>query len=635
MNSSSLNSSFLRNGALLLLASLALLTPLLFFGLDYTDTGYSTAMAWLQAKHPAAALWDFNNFGSAFLAGFWFFTGAESLLAYRLQWELMIVATTLACYWLLSFFYGNHRAIALTLVPTMILAVFNSEEGLVAEYHNLPPFLCAVSAALFLRYFSRQHPDSPTKTSLLMLGSGITAAFMVFARLPMLLWCAAVYALLVFVYLRANKESAYKQDIISIAGFLMAGFLLGCGVCVGLLYARGFTLNGIIAASIKSMNAVNTFHEYANAHPELGYYPLLKSTAIRYAKILGVGSAGIVLAFVWRKVPFLALGSRLGNAVRIVLLAGFSVLIFAVVVVLADKSLGFHYGPITSLLLGAPLLVLGYIALTEWREMALEKQVLFGAAFAFFVLASLGGSGVWVSNFRHGVWLVFPIALLEAGRFTSKWLELRIVRDVLAVGAIVLGIALRIQMPYREQPTYRLNTWFQYPSLRGIASSEGRTRNAEELLKELQERGLQENDTLQAYPSMAMLYFVTKTIPWYKHPWIGQMWTVRKDLLQHEQSCAFPDKFPRFVVRAKFDPNTSVSLDANRPTIRFEAGYTPEKFFYGEYKYCHDCATYLDSLFLVQKQYAVVWENQGFVLFERPSDPKNPLPNARYHLSAK
>jgi hypothetical protein len=137
------------------------------------------------------------------------------------------------------------------------------------------------------------------------------------------------------------------------------------------------------------------------------------------------------------------------------------------------------------------------------------------------------------------------------------------------------------------------------------------------LLGELNRRGLRESDTLQAYPSMAMLYFITKTVPWYKHPWIGQMWTVRQDLVQHQQSCAFPAQFPRFVVRGKFDPNTAVSLNSDRPTYRFEAGYTPEKFFYGEYKYCHDCATYLDSLFLVQKGYAIAWENQGFTLLER------------------
>jgi hypothetical protein len=114
---------------------------------------------------------------------------------------------------------------------------------------------------------------------------------------------------------------------------------------------------------------------------------------------------------------------------------------------------------------------------------------------------------------------------------------------------------------------------------------------------------------------MAMLYFVTKTIPWYKHPWIGQMWTVRKDLTDYTHVCT---SFPRYVVRGKFDPNTAVSLDADRPTNTFALGYTPEKMFYGEYAYSHDCATYLDSLFLVEKKYNIVWENKGFVLFAKP-----------------
>lgn len=605
--------------------SLCLLLPLIFFGLDYTDTGYSTTMAWMQAAHPKAALWDFNNFGSAFLAGFWFYTGADSLLAYRFQWVLMMTASALLCYVILSWFYDDKRAIVFALVPTLILAAFNSEEGLIVEYHNLPGFLALASGALFLRYFAGKSPQPPLSrgsalpsgsdlpsggdSTWLMLASGFIAAFMVFARLPMLLWCAAVYAMLVFAALRGYD----KKAMLRIAAWLMAGFVTGAFVCVGLLILRGFTVQGIIADSIKSMNAVNTFHEYAALHPELGYYPLLVSTTLRYGKILSVGAAAFVVAFLWQRMTFLR--GRVGRVVEGALLLAFGVGIVSVVILLASKSLGFHYGPITSFLLGAPLLIVAYIMLAEWRTMDVPKQILFLAAFAFFVLVSLGGSGVWVSNFRHGVWLIFPIALLESRSFVSRYVEFRFVRSLLIVGAIVLGIALRLQMPYRDQPTYRLHTWFSSPALRGIVSSQGRTESLEELLGELRSRGLQGSDTLQAYPSMAMLYFVTKTIPWYKHPWIGQMWTVRKDLTDYTQNCT---SFPRYVVRGKFDPNTAVSLDADRPTNTFALGYTPEKMFYGEYGYSHDCATYLDSLFLVEKKYNVVWENKGFVLFAKP-----------------
>jgi hypothetical protein len=623
-----------------------LLTPLLFFGLDYTDTGYSTAMAWLQALHPRAALWDFNNFGSAFLAGFWFYTGADSLLAYRVQWELMIIGTAITAYLILTWFYDDKRAVAFALVPTLILAVFNSEEGLVVEYHNLPPFLCLVSAAFFLRFFAGRTPASPHPDLLpereggrknnakypfwnplplgegrvraAMLASGFVAAFMVFARLPMLLWCVAVFMILGFAWFRGHN----RATMLRIAAWLTLGFISGGLACVVLLYARGFTLAGIYEASMTSIRAVNNFHDYAAQHPELGYFPLLKSTAIRYFKILSVGAVAVVLALGWkfavRAVP--ALAGRLGNMLQSLLLLIFSGIIVTVVIFLASKSLGFHYGPITSLLLGAPLLILAYIVVADWNTTNVNKQVLFLAAFAFFVIASLGGSGVWVSNFRHGVWLVFPIVLLESSLFTSRYVDFRIVRNVLAVGACVLGIALRVQMPYREQPTYRLNTWFSAPALKGIASSEGRAGTLEELLGELNKRGIRRGDTLQAYPSMAMLYFITKTIPWYRHPWIGQMWTVRSDLVRHEAQCEEADAiFPRYVVRGKFDPNTAVSLDADRPTVRFDVGYTPEKFYYGEYAYSHDCATFLDSLFLVRRAYTVVWENKGFVLMAAPT----------------
>lgn len=602
-----LHRPIVRYGLILAGVSLCLLLPLIFFGLDYTDTGYSTTMAWMQAAHPKAALWDFNNFGSAFLAGFWFYTGADSLLAYRFQWVLMMTASALLCYVILSWFYDDKRAIAFALVPTLILAAFNSEEGLIVEYHNLPGFLALASTAFFMRYFAQRpmklHPAA------LMFISGFIATVMVFSRLPMALWCVFAVAMLAFAMLRRYD----KRIILRLGTLYVSGFMGGVLFCLVLLIWRGFTVHGIIEASMKSITAVNTFHEYAAHHPELGYYPLTVSTALRYGKILSVGAAAMVIALLWKRMTFLR--GRVGSIVENTLLVAFAGGIVSVVILLASKSLGFHYGPITSFLLGAPLLIVGYIAVTEWRTMGIPKQILLMSAFAFFVLVSLGGSGVWVSNFRHGVWLIFPIALLESRTFVSRYLEFRFVRSLLIVGAIVLGIALRLQMPYRDQPTYRLSAKFSSPALHSIVSSPGRTETLEELLTELRSRGVSEGDTLEAYPSMAMLYFVTKTVPWYKHPWIGQMWTVRKDLTDYTQVCT---SFPRYVVRGKFDPNTAISLDADRPTNTFALGYTPEKMFYGEYAYSHDCATYLDSLFLVEKKYNVVWENKGFVLFAKP-----------------
>jgi hypothetical protein len=609
-----------RNGVVLGLAALCFATALIFFGLDFTDTGYSATMAWMQAAHPDAALWDFNNFGSAFLAGYWFFTGADSLLAYRFQWALMITATTLLAYRILTWFYSDSRSVALALTPTLLLAVFNSEEGLIVEYHNLPGFLALVSAAFFFRCFTPERSNRSLKRIRLFAGlAGFFAAITIFSRAPMALWCFAVAALLAFALWRLQEAKV----VLRIGVWFVAGLILGLLASVSLLYARGFSLEYVWEASARSIRAVNAFHDYAASRPELGYYPLTISTAIRYGKILGVGAVAFIVALAWRRVPFLGGGgmrNRAGKILEATALACLAVGIVLVVIVFANKSLGFHYGPITSFLLGAPLLIVGYIFIAAWRNGAwsAERQMLTLAAFAFFALVSLGGSGVWVSNFRHGVWLVLPIALLEMQVFSSKHLDFRFVRRALIVGALTLGVALRVQMPYREQPVYRLESRFQAPELRGIFSSRGRAENLDQALAELRARGLSSGEKLQAYPSMAMIYFITKTVPWHPHPWIGQMWTTRQDIVAFAQK-AEQSSFPRLVVRAKFDPNTSVSLDASREYRPFQLGYAPDRLFYGEYAYSHDCSTYLDSLFLVEKGYRIVWENKGFAIMEKPT----------------
>ena len=96
--------------------------------------------------------------------------------------------------------------------------------------------------------------------------------------------------------------------------------------------------------------------------------------------------------------------------------------------------------------------------------------------------------------------------LLESRTFVSRYLELRFVRSLLVVGAVVLGIALFANALPRPTHVPFERKIFP-PALYSIVSSPGRTETLEELLTELRSVGVREGDTLQAYPSMAMLYF--------------------------------------------------------------------------------------------------------------------------------
>lgn len=598
--------------------SLGLLSPLLPFGLDFTDAGYSTTLAWLQVTHPQAADWTINSFGTPLLAGLWFkLTGWDSILGFRIFWMFWITLGMVAAYYALTTEY-NPRSVALALIPTLFLAMFNSEEVLIPEYHNFPTVFC-LGCITFLLLALR----SESRFRLIWaIKSGALAGLMVFARLPLATFIIVIYLVLLFCIWQQNDN---RRSLLNVTLFFTLGLALGITLSLFILSYFGYSFVWIGELSAHSQTANTRLTQTYGA--ALGYYPLWLSTAIRYGKILGMGCIALAGAalwrFVWSKIPTKPSIERFSQVIVIIVVA---TLIIIVVRSGDTRFLGFHYGPITSLLLGAPLLLLCLRVIFDFRSFTTEKLVLFGFALALFGIASLGGSGVWVSTFRHGVWLMLPVALLESGGTVERWLDSIWLRRILIVGAIILGCSLRYYMPYRDKPLHELTATFTRPPLTGIRSSEGRVRALDELLGELQRRSIKANDTLQAYPDGALLYFLTKTIPWWRDPWIGMQWTNKEDLVHFSehlpgQPLAGRRITPQYVIRVKFDPNAVHSLDPSTPTRMFDFGAggiidsTGARLYYGFLE--QPASRFLDSLFY-RRGYSVVWENKGFAVLQRP-----------------
>ncbi len=608
-----------------------LLVPLVFFGLDFTDTGYSTAAAWMHTTHPQASDWIVNSFGTPLLAGLWFkATGNLSLLGFRLCWALMMAGAMLAAYSILVRLYEPRRVL-IALVPTLILAVFNSEEGLIVEYHNLPPVLAVVSVACWwATFFVHSHRVSATlKRRLFAFASGLVAAVMVFSRLPMMAFVGYTLATLGLSLLwQEDRRQAVER-----AAMYVLGGIVGAAALWVLLVSTGFSLDQVIQGSLRSAEATQRFN--ATADPALGYQSYTKSTIIRYGKIVGMGALAIASALLWKRVRTVvdANDKRSGmvTMMQIGVLMAFAGLIAAIVLSEKTGFLGFHYGPITSIMLGAPVLALVWMFAAQYTTLSLERKMLFTTALVLFVAASLGGSGVWVSTFRHGVWLVLPVMLLEAQRVDTErpqrlfleQVDMNFLRWLLVVGCITLGVALRVEMPYRDKPVYQHNAAFTHPLLAGIRSSTGRVRATEELLQAAHNLGIQPNDTIQAYPDGALLYLLTQTVAWYPDIWIGMQWTDEQAL--KEFVAAMPANplvgrrtFPKWVLRLKVDPNSAIALDAGQQVFSYAFGVGADSTALYRGFLNKPASAFLDSLWKAHG-YTVAFENNGFVVLRRSS----------------
>jgi hypothetical protein len=439
-----------------------------------------------------------------------------------------------------------------------------------------------------------------------------------------ILWIALLLGVSI-VWGEASREE--RQKMIQRGLWLLLGVSIG-GVCaVLLLLASGFSLAWIWAESLDSQRANTDFMQTVN--PALGYMPLWKSTALRYAKILGMGGLLIAACAAWKwlcsKTPETLAAAKIIKAVELAVVIGFAAMIVTIVRNGAAGFLGFHYGPVTSILLGAPLLIVAAITLADWRLLAPHKRILLTSSIAFFVIASLGGSGVWVSTFRHGVWLLLPVMLLESresmarNSVLTRLVDTKILRQLLVVGVVALGIMLRVEMPYRDKPVYELTASVAHPALQGIRTSSGRAEALQEALQAASRLGVRKGDTLQCYPDGALLYFLTETTPWYPDTWIGMQWSGRADIalltsrMIYEPKTAQRTTFPNYIIRLKFDPNSAPSLDADKPAPRFTLG--SDSLYYGFLN--QPASRYMDSLWLLHG-YKILWENKGFAILKRP-----------------
>lgn len=615
-----------RYGVMLVVLSGVMLGALVPFGLDFTDAGYSVAIAWTHAMIPQAADWNLNTFGTPTIVGLWVSLmercGWHSLIGLRIAWLLAMLATVVSVYWLLVVVYartrGLHpRLLAAVLIPTLILAVFNSEEVIVPDYHNFPPVLCVVSAALFLRTFFPM--SSALYWRLLTAGSGFIASLAVFARLPMLAFLLAMLCMAAMFQAQHPSLPTRWQRLV----WLLGGITLGALASWLLLHYSGFDLRWVIAETADSYRANTEFMRTVD--PALGYMPLWKSTLLRYAKIVGMGVLLLFVCWLWQRFTYAFSSTQQHRSSQLSALKWLTLLLWSAVVVIlvlrgASGVMGFHYGPITSVLLGAPLLGIALILVADWRSLDTPQRVLMLAALLVFVVASLGGSGVWVSTFRHGVWLMLPVVLVEslaprparlALSRASQLVDTRFLALLLITGTISLGITLRVQMPYRDKPIYMLHSTVRHPALQGIRTSSSRAQYLTEVLDAAQKLGIKSNDTIQCYPDGALLYFLTETVPWYQDTWIGMQWTSRDDL--RHRAVAAATSLPRYIIRLKFDPNSPPSLDDEQPFCSYQLG--SDSLYYGFLN--QPASRYLDSLW-AQHRYTIGFENKGFIILQRP-----------------
>lgn len=550
--------------ALLAVSTVLLLLPWFNFCFDYADIGWNATKAWMIVEHPESAFWEFSWL-SSMMGGLVMKATGYSIFWLRIGMIVAAVATVLFAYALLRQYY-QPRESGLALIPIFLLYL-SGHQQFILTYYEIPLLFSLPAAYFHLKSFAVATRRSVVAYSLC---GGVCFAGLVQSRIPSVIFGSVflVTALIERGVLKRRRNWLPRL----IATFI--GFLIGTGIIALVLYLSGdlhHLLDGLRQTYIDAFS--NNGND--NIHNPLR---LLKDTAIRYGKMLGVGSMALLAAYVWRRFY-----PKREPSLRDPLT------VLSLFVVAACTALFFYKGlggfPPS---FGIMSILFLFVLWRQRRDLHRERLLLYTLGVFHMIFLNAGASNDSVWSFKFSAWIIMPVALIESSSMLSERISIRLLRWVLYMNVTVVMITGRI---FNEAPVYRMNVPFQAETLYPMHGTAETVEEFEKLMSKLRTAGLRPGDTALCYVDIPIIHFATRTIPALRNAWISDhalVWpsyeTMRRELRRRVREHALP----KIVVRSFSD----------------RAPATPKTLF-------------LDSLWGAQR-YDTAWRNEKFIVLKRP-----------------
>ena len=566
---------------IILAATTSIFLPNIFFGIDLTDTGYNIYKSWIMSHKPEMAMW-FLTWFSTYLSGITAkLFNVQSVFGFRLLWVALNGLTAITAYFVLIRFY-QCREVILPVIIGSLVSIAGSDQ-LLPSYYTIPPFLVLLSICAFIFTID-------TRNIILGFAGGIICGILIFgainSRIPILPFYFTL--LLPILYIKGGSPSASQYLRLKYAAIILGIFLAGTALFFllkekGLLHTFVDDISGFTKRSLISEQA--RFHHAGS---------VIGVTVIRLLVIIAEGGLFLIFLLSYAGTKYIR------DKYKDLILFLVACVTSSVAVVLLKP------GFVLSAIIGMPLLLLCYNYVVNGSVLSSEKKIIYAVSIAFLLFMSFGSAGVSLNTVRYGVWLVMPVALIESTYMTAT---AKYIRKTIILFAVIFTIVVRIQMPYRDKPVYRLDTAFHTQSIGNIYSSKNRVAVLEELLVEIEKLQLEKYATAVCYTNIPLMYFLTRTVTPFKNPWLNIDSVDTAYIERKLDALEKNDDLPDIVIRAK---NASV----RNP-------YWPDNVAHDEpFMFSSDGGKegLLDEFFQRHK-YGVIWENELFAVLspdERP-----------------
>jgi len=543
---------------LISVASIAalIIIPLLYVmrGLDVTDTGFVATNQRFFFGHPEHVSYWFHLYLTNLIGAVYDSAfGSLGIVSMKLASVAIFLLTA-------TLIYKTYRGMIAKHLVLLIIAIssffFFADKINIIHYNNLSALFCvAICYFLYAGFFEGK------KICFIVAGSLVSIAF--FTRLP-----NCLFGLLFFC---VPKKITLRAVLLFALGALVAG-----AIVVGIMRALGHTQ--LYIDSLRSLfeTTSNTETKYGSLHivkrsARITIFAVLRAASF----LLACGAAAFMAGFIPKRLP------RLLALISLSAILPFAFRGFGVISITAGLS---YILTIASLFLP-----------DDGKKARLISLSLLGSCAIFFL--SVGSdTGLDVSTYVFPFALPAMYAILTGLRpiVKGKSFELSKGLSVIFISCLVCLSVASFDEVYRDHS--RHDSLATDSQIGWVLTGSTRARVLDSTIREIRQR-IPEGSELLVWDSAGLIHYATNTLPWLDNPWpvLYGSDTANNGLLAEmlEKKAATGNLAP--VLLAKKNPR---------------GGGWPE---------VSGQPVFLDIItpFLEKNEYTPVWENDGFILYQR------------------
>jgi len=577
-------------GSTLFASVLLIHLPDMFQGIDLTDYGFHLTNQAAAFPVPPAEPAFPMFFLSDFVGGLWLeIIGRPSLLWAKFGGLLIVGLCALISYKTLTTYFDRRRT-WLAVFASSLMVTMNWFCYLI-DYYTFPSLLICLLLYSLNRVLHAPPSSRPFLFYAFLLG--FLAVALILARFTLV-----TIALLPLIL---AAHHAFKPE--HCTGFTLRRSLpyVGLGIISalllsGFLYQVTGVLKPYMSTVISALSDASTGTPSSAYGSNYGFGILFLRWGWNQFQALG--------RFVFFAVVLFAL-ARLRNKFRHKATdALIAVLLLALLVLLLSQLGPREAGRAIISVIPIISLVFMFLVLRSCKSAKPGLSILFLAGVILLFMSPIGSDTGLVKSL-YGMWIPLPFMMLIIWDLKSGaeggWLEQIVSTGRLLLWPLIL-VALSIQFAnvYRDSPNrLLLNTGFTDPGLRGIYSTEARSKAVDEALKEIKLR-TSSNDVILTVNSIPMFYYLTETRPLFGTPWPCNSCSELELAVNYERVCA-QGLYPKLIICAKTDTQSR-----DWPNDRFTRWGDLSK------------VEYLMSKYVRELGYQLVWENNLCALYVPP-----------------